>query len=258
MQTLTGEGALIRAAVVDDEPFSRKRIRDLLLHESDITVVDEYPGGAHVADELSESRPDLIFMDVEMPQLSGFDIVGELATHGDYEPEIIFVTAFADYAVRAFDTRATDYLLKPFDRERFARALDRVRRRRYARASAAQEESAAEETLKHIDRLAVRSGKRSIVLRMQDVDYISAEGNYVRLHCGRESHLHRVTIAEFEQSVDPASFIRIHRSTIVNVDRIAALHSAFHRDLIVVLRDGKQLRLSATYRARLERAIIGV
>ena len=255
----TGEIALIRAAVVDDEPFSRKRIRDLLQQERDIAVVAEYPGGLRVAEKLRETRPDLIFMDVEMPQLNGFEIVGALAAAGaDYDPHIIFVTAFADYAVRAFDTRAADYLLKPFDRERFARALDRVRRQRAARSSNAETEGPPAATVQHIDRLAVRAGKCSIVLRLHDVDFIAAEGNYVRLHCGRESYLHRVTLAEFEQSLNPAAFIRIHRSTIVNVDRIGELHSAFHRDLIIVLRDGRQLRLSATYRARLERAIIGV
>jgi two-component system, LytTR family, response regulator len=254
----TGELALIRAAVVDDEPFSRKRIRDLLRQERDIAVVAEYPGGLQVAEKLRETRPDLIFMDVEMPQMNGFEIVGALAGGADYDPQIIFVTAYADYAVQAFDTRAADYLLKPFDRERFARALDRVRRRRAERSAGARAEAASAGTVKHIDRLAVRAGKRSIVLRLHEVDYIAAEGNYVRLHCGRDSYLHRVTLAELEQSLDAGSFIRIHRSTVVNVDRIRELHSAFHRDLIVVLRDGTQLRLSATYRARLERAIIGV
>ena len=247
--------ARFRAAIVGDESPSRQLVRELLEDAPDVEIVAEHSGGRNAVRLLSEELPNLIVIDIEMPQMTGFDVVSKLPVTADYQPVVVFTTASESSAARAFDTRAVDCLLKPFDRKRFQMALERARL--HQRGFAASSTGVAEMP-NYLKRLAVRTERRLTVLRISDVDYIAAEGNYVRLHIRKESYLHRTAISELERRLDPSQFVRIHRSTIVNVERIASIDPAFHRDLLVTLCDGTRLRMSATHRSRLETVITGV
>jgi two-component system LytT family response regulator len=241
--------APLRAAIIDDEPLSRRRVIDLLAGERDVKVVLEHAGGSDIMQALAAARPELLFIDVEMPYMNGFEIIDSVKSSLDFQPDVVFVTAFEAHAVRAFEARAIDYLLKPFERARFAGVLDHVRRRRLDRNGSHSG---------YVRRLAIRNGQRLKVVQVRDIDYVVAQGNYVRLHLGKDSLHFRTTLSELEMRLDPEQFIRIHRSTIVNVDRIASLESTFHRDLLVSLHDGTVLRLSAAHREQLEQTIAGV
>ncbi|HJW93747.1 MAG TPA: LytTR family DNA-binding domain-containing protein [Thermoanaerobaculia bacterium] len=246
---LTGSNAQIRAIIVDDEPLSRSRIRRLLEHENDIDVIGEYANPARARQAIAQLNPDLLFLDVEMPRATGFELLSSLRSVN--APATIFVTAHAQYAKEAFDSEAVDYLLKPFDDERFRRSLDRVRRQ--LRPLAVADRRPFDRFLR---RLAVKSGGAVSFLRIDELDWLETAGNYVRLHAGKESHLHREALSAFELRLDPERFVRIHRSTVVNIDRIARLSPAFARAWIVELRDGTRLTLAAPYRDRLQ-ALVG-
>jgi two-component system LytT family response regulator len=235
----------MRTTILDDDPLARLRLREFLAREPDIELVGEYGSGAAFLRELAAVRPELVFIDVEMPALSGFDVLETMRATAAIRPYVVFVTAFESYAVRAFDTEATDYLLKPFDLARFTRMLNRVRRQLGARDP-------------KVTRVAVRSGARIQFVRLDQVDWIEAAANYVRLHIGAVSHLFRGSMVALERRLDPSRFVRIHRSTIVNVDRITELQPSFAREHIVVLRDGTRLRLSPTYRERLGALVDGL
>jgi two-component system LytT family response regulator len=235
--------AMIRAAIVDDEPLGRSRIRELLDGEGDIDVVAECGDARTATAVLPLKRPDLLFLDVQMPRGSAFSILERLG--GGHPPATIFVTAHHEYAVRAFDFNAVDYLLKPFDRARFRESLAKARRR-IGRGEAEEQQT----------RFAVRCSDRIYIVRIDEVDWIESAGNYVRLHVGSRAHLFRDSLMHFEQRLDLRRFVRIHRSTIVNVDRIAQLEPAFRREHVITLRDGTRLTLSAPYRKRLQ-AIVG-
>lgn len=235
---------MIRAAIVDDEPLGRSRIRELLEHEGDIDVVAECGDARSATALIPVKRPDLLFLDVQMPRGSAFSILERLA--GGHPPATIFVTAHHEYAARAFDFNAVDYLLKPFDRARFRASLDKARRL-IGRGEPGEEQQS---------RFAVRTADRIYIVRIDEVDWIESAGNYVRLHAGSRTHLFRDSLMHFEQRLDLRRFVRIHRSTIVNVDRIAQLEPAFRREHIITLRDGTRLTLSAPYRKRLQ-AIVG-
>jgi two-component system, LytTR family, response regulator len=240
----------LRTAIVDDEPLARERLRQLLAAEHDVEVAGEYGNGPAFLAELARTRPDLVFLDIEMPMLSGLDVVESMRAVTGSVPAIVFVTAHETYAARAFDVDAADYVLKPFDRVRVTRALHRIRRR-----VAEPKEPLPQRELR---RLAVKNRGRIELLRLDQVDWIEAAANYVRLHVGRASHLYRGSMMTLEQRLDRSRFVRIHRSTIVNVDRIAELHPTFEREQIVLLQDGTRLRMSATYRNRLEALVDGL
>jgi two-component system LytT family response regulator len=246
----------MRTAILDDEPLARERLRDFLKRETDVELVGEYRNGTAFLRELTTARPDLVFMDVEMPALSGFDVIERMRSTSAIRPYVVFVTAFESYAVRAFDAEATDYLLKPFDAQRFARMLNRVRSQ-IAKSSTPVESTAAASDPK-LTRVAVKNAGRIQFVRLDQVDWIEAAANYVRLHIGQGSHLFRGSMAALEQRLDPARFVRIHRSTIVNVDRITEMHPSFARAHIIVLQNGTRLRLSPNYRDRLEALVEGL
>ncbi len=249
----------IRALIVDDEPLARERIRELLAREAGVTVVGEARNGAEAARLVEERAPDLVFLDVQMPEVDGFGFLERLAP--DRIPAIVFVTAYDHYALRAFEVHALDYLLKPFDRERFQAALNHVReviagqgtRAASARIAAMLAELAPGRA--YADRVVVRTGGRTILVRTDEVDWIEAAANYLKLHRGRETFLVRETMNSIEERLDPARFVRIHRSTIVNLDRVAHFESWFHGDYVVKLLDGTSLTLSRTHRERVEQRL---
>jgi two-component system LytT family response regulator len=246
----------IRTLIVDDEPLARHRLRALLEVDPEITVVGESADGEQAVADLQKLRPDLAFLDVQMPVLDGFGVLEALA--GEPLPVVIFVTAYDRYAVKAFEVHALDYLLKPFDKERFAAALQRAKDH-VRRAEALTLEERLRKLLQAVpqrpdspDRLVVKSGGRVYFVRVADIDWIEAAGNYVRLHVGKEDHLLRQTLGALESKLDPSRFVRIHRSTIVNVERIRELQPAFHGDYVIILHDGTELALSRSCRDKLE------
>jgi two-component system LytT family response regulator len=246
----------LRALVVDDEAPARRRLRRLLVAEPDIVVSGECGDGASAVTVIGRDRPDLVFLDVQMPERDGFEVVAEIPSAD--RPSVVFVTAHDRYALRAFDVHAVDYLLKPFTRERFRIALDRVRDRIARRAPDAAVESLVRtlrERQKYRNRVTVKSAGRTCVIDLASVDWIQAADNYVRLHVQSREYLLRETLASLEAELDPARFVRIHRSSIVPIDRVATLMPASHGDAEVVLRDGTRLTASRTWRDRLRRLL---
>jgi two-component system LytT family response regulator len=243
----------LRVLIVDDEAVARRRIRRLLAGEPDVTIVGECADGASAVRAIAAGRPDLAFLDVQMPELDGFEVVQALAAED--LPALVFVTAFDRYALRAFDVHAIDYLLKPFSGERFrtalARARERVERRESGHIAALVDDLRA--APRYPSRVAVRVTDRVVVVEWRDVDWIAGADNYVNLHVGSKEYLLRDTLASVEQQLDPERFARIHRSAIVQLDRIAQLRAASHGDAALVLRSGATLTLSRTWRAKVER-----
>ncbi|HEV2129508.1 MAG TPA: LytTR family DNA-binding domain-containing protein [Longimicrobiaceae bacterium] len=245
----------VRTLIVDDEPLARERIRSLLEEESDIEVVQECGDGKEAAEAILRERPDLVFLDVQMPEMTGFEVIE--AVGPEQMPTVIFVTAYDEFALRAFEVHALDYILKPFDQERFERALQKARGTIHRQKNGDISErlrSLLEELRprpRHLDRLVVRSGARITFLRTDEVEWIDAEGNYVRLHVGKKSYLLRETMSGIEAKLDPERFIRIHRSTIVNIECIKSLETLFQGEYVVHLEDGTKLTSSRGYRDRL-------
>jgi two-component system, LytTR family, response regulator len=247
----------LRALIVDDETVARRRIRRLLAAEADVIVAGECCDGAAAADAITKQRPDLVFLDVQMPELDGFGVLRTIDAAP--LPAIIFVTAFDAYALRAFDVHAIDYLLKPFTRERFGLALGRARERiSRGDAGLAALAAALRRPTRYLSRVSVRTTGRIILVDLTTVDWIEAADNYVRLHAGRREYLLRETLAALEKQLDPERFARIHRSAIVQLDRINELHPASHGDMDVVLSNGKVLTLSRTWRSHVQRIVGGV
>jgi two-component system LytT family response regulator len=245
----------IRTLIVDDEPLGRERIRTLLAGDAEIEIIGECPDGRQAVAAIERLKPDLLFLDVQMPEMDGFAVLDAIA--GRHMPAIIFVTAYDRYAVQAFEVHALDYLLKSFDRERFgnavARAKDEIRRLREGhlneRLAGLLED--LESRKKRAARLVIKSAGRIFFLPVEEIDWVEAADNYVRIHAGREAHLVRETLQSLERRLDPAKFLRIHRSTIVNLERIRELQPMFHGDYVVRLRDGIELTLSRNYREKL-------
>ena len=247
--------AMIRALIVDDEPLARARIRRFLASEKDVEIVGESGDGNAAVDAVQRLKPDLMFLDIQMPETAGFQVIEQLA--GDHLPVVIFVTAYNQYAIQAFDVHAIDYLLKPYTRERFGRALERARKQlsNASRSEFDQRlmsllEHAAGGEQRHLQRLMIKSSGRIYFIKADEVDWIGAEGNYVNLHVGRETHLLRETMSHLATKLDPDKFVRIHRSTIVNVDRVKELQPLFSGDYVAILHDGTQLNLSRAYREK--------
>lgn len=245
---------MIRTLIVDDEPLARRKIREFLKEDREIEVVGECGTGPQAVSAVRNSTPDLLFLDVQMPGMDGFAVLEELRE--ERLPFVIFVTAYDKYAVKAFEVRALDYLLKPFHRERFARATERAKAqlRRPQNDLTMQIRDLIQELrpqARYLERVIVKTAGTVFFLKTDEIDWISAEENYVRLHCGKASHLLREKISSLEAQLDPAKFRRIHRSTIVNIDRVQKLHPHSHGDCQVVLQDGTELILSRAYRDRL-------
>ena len=244
----------IRTLIVDDEPLARRRIRRMLARHPEVDVIGECANGREAIAAIREQQPALVFLDVQMPEVDGFAVLKQISPES--LPLVIFVTAYDQYALRAVDVYALDYLLKPFDRRRFDQALQRAKSRSLnersdvsQRALALLEELRAQQS--HLERMVIKAGGRAFFLKTEEIDWVEAEGKYVRLHVGKESYLVREAISQIEAQLDPKRFMRIHRSTIVNLDRVRELQPWFHNDYRVILRDGTELMLSRSCRKRL-------
>jgi two-component system LytT family response regulator len=246
----------LRTLIADDEVLARERLRNLLEAEPDIEIVGEFGNGRDAVVAIEELQPDLVFLDVQMPVLDGLDVVSTIGA--DHMPAVIFVTAYDRYALRAFEVHALDYLLKPFDRERFQKALSRAREHLLRdRSPGLSDQLVAllqdlQGARKPLDRLVIKSSGRVYFVKTEDIDWIEAAGNYARVHVGAESHLLRETMSALEAKLDSNRFVRIHRSTIVNLERIQELQPWFHGDYVVILQDGRQLTLSRGYRQKMQ------
>jgi len=251
---------MIRAMIVDDEPLARERIRSLLDDAGDVDVIAECANGREAIEALEESPPDLLFLDIQMPEINGFDVLQEIGV--GHVPVVIFVTAYDQFAVRAFEAHALDYLLKPFDDERFEATLQRARERIRQqqggdldrRLRALLQEARGDRG--YLQRLVVPTGQRSVFVRTEQIDWIEAERNYVRLHVGGRAYLLRENLSRIESALDPTMFCRIHRSTVVNIDRIQAVETVVRGEYLVVLHDGTKLTSGRGYRRNLH-ALMG-
>lgn len=243
----------IRTVIIDDERLARQRIRRMLSETSDFAVVAEFENPEEGLAYLESNPVELLFLDVQMPALDGFALLEALSP--DRTPLVIFVTAYDEYALRAFEVHAFDYLLKPFDQNRFDRTIDR------ARKQLSSEERSSEKLLHLLNefrqrnqepaRFAIKTPGRLFFVRQEDIDWMEAADNYVNLHVGHDTHLIRETMNALEQRLDSHRFLRIHRSTIVNADRIKELRPWFHGEYVVLLKDGTELTLSRTYREKI-------
>jgi two-component system LytT family response regulator len=249
----------IRTLIVDDEPLARERMRSLLQKEPDVKIVAECRDGQEAVSAIRRESPDLVFLDVQIPEPDGFAVLE--AVGAERAPVVVFVTAYDQYALQAFEVHAVDYLLKPFDEERFQKALGRARSAVLSRNGEGVDERLLSllRDLKappgYLERLVVKSAGRLFFLRTEEIDWIESAGNYVSLHAGGETHLLRETMTALEGRLNPARFVRIHRTAIVNLDRIKELQPLFHGEYQVVLRDGTELTLSRGYRERLQEII---
>jgi len=248
----------IRTLVADDEPVARRGIRLLLERDPGVEIVGEASGGVEAAELILRLRPDLAFLDVQMVGCDGFETLKRVGSSA--APVVVFVTAYDEYALRAFDVNAVDYLLKPYDDARFASALDRAKSLVLRKRSSGVDERLTR-LLEHLegegrDRILVKSSGEIIFLKTSEVDWIEAEGDYVKFHVPGRTHLMRATMASLEAQLDPSRFIRIHRSTIVNVNCLRKLSPSFEGEYAVVLHDGTKLRLSRGYHDRIK-ALLG-
>jgi two-component system LytT family response regulator len=252
----------IRTLIVDDEPLARSMLRSFLAEDAEIEVIGECGDGYTAIEMIESAAPDLVFLDIQMPDLDGFGVLRALAPEA--VPIIAFVTAYDQFALKAFDVHAIDYLLKPFDRERFERTLARAKQQialekreevNGALLRILSEQSARPQPVK---RILVKSGDKAIFVRPDEISWIEAQGNYVALHAGAKSFLLRQTINTLERQLDPAEFQRIQRSAIVNLDAIREMHPAGRGEYEIVLKDGVTLKLSHTYRESFLRFASGV
>jgi two-component system LytT family response regulator len=232
--------AKIRTLIVDDEPLARSNLVVLLGGDPEIEIVGQCSSGKEALDEIRRSKPDLIFLDVQMPECDGFDVLEQLGA--DQPGTIVFVTAYDQYALRAFEAGALDYLLKPFDNARFERTLNRAK----------QNLQRERESVQPIERIIVKSAGQVLFIKHSEVDWIEAADYYSCLHVGAKAHLLRRSMAELESELDPSTFCRIHRSAIVNLDRVRALKTGPEGEYEVLLENGERLRLSRRYRVHLQ------
>jgi two-component system LytT family response regulator len=249
----------IRTIISDDEPLAREKLRILLASEAGVRIVAECRDGRQTIDALRTYKPDLLLLDIQMPGADGFQVLSTIPA--DDMPLVVFTTAYDQYAIRAFETHAVDYLLKPFDHERLHKAIERTR-------SELLKTNDREMTQRILDllassrvesrvakRLVIKAAGRVVFLDVEEIDWVEAAANYVKLHVGRESHLLRESIGRISERLDPDRFVRVHRSTIVNVRRIKELQPCNSGEYIVVLKDGKELSCSRGYRTELHHLI---
>jgi two-component system LytT family response regulator len=226
---------MTRVLIVDDEALARERIRTLLASERDVTIVGECSGGREAVAAIVQHRPDLVFLDIQMPDLDGFQVLEAVAM--DWLPAVVFVTAYDEYAIHAFDVNAMDYILKPIEPARFRKALGRAVKRG------------------PLDRLVIRAGGKVLFVKPGDIDWIEADGKLAQVHVGRETHAVRIPLKRLEERLEAHGFVRVHRSAIVNVDRIRELEPWFHGEYVVILKDGTKLTSSAAHSQALHRIV---
>jgi two-component system LytT family response regulator len=245
-----------RVLIADDEPLARDRLRMLLGREDWVEIAGECENGVDAIAAIQKIKPDLVFLDVQMPGATGFEVIQSVGA--GQMPAVVFVTAYDRYALRAFDVHALDYLLKPFDRERFRQALGRARQH-LERKDPGELERRLLQLVQDLrsspqrpERFVIKSGGRVFFVRAEEIDWIEAAGNYVKLHVGAEAHLLRETMNALEAQLDPDVFFRIHRSHIVNIERVKELQPWFNGEYVVFLRSGARLTLSRGYREKLQ------
>jgi two-component system LytT family response regulator len=248
--------AKIRALIADDEPLAREWIRNGLTSDPEVEVIGECSDGLEAVAAIEEHQPDMILLDIEMPGLNGFGILERAKT--ERSPAVIFITAYDQYALKAFDARAVDYLMKPFSRERLTEALARAKSH-VERSSSQELRTALVSLVREVQRdrsypewLLLKEDGRSFFVHVPDIDWIESSRNNVLLHVGKQKHVCHETTSGIEAKLDPRRFLRIHRSAIVNIERIQELHPWFNGDYTVLLRDGTRLTMSSTYRERLK------
>jgi two-component system, LytTR family, response regulator len=246
----------VRVLVADDEPLARERLRTLLAPEEWVEVVAECPTGTDTIDAIDRLHPDLVFLDVQMPGATGFEVIE--AVGASRMPLVVFVTAFDHYALKAVDVHALDYLLKPFDRQRFREALGRAREHLERHSNGDLERRLLElvqdlkPSAQKSERFVIKSGGRVFFVRADEIDWIEAAGNYVKLHVGSDAYLFRETMNAIEARLDSDAFFRIHRSHIVNIERVKELQPWFNGEYVVFLKNGTRLTLSRSYRDKLQ------
>jgi two-component system LytT family response regulator len=242
--------------IVDDEPLAREGLRMLLARDPDVSAIHEARDGREAVSVIRDMRPDLVFLDVQMPEMDGFSVVGEVGV--EQMPSVVFVTAHDRYAIQAFEINAIDYLLKPVTEERFAQSLERAKTRLAVKPAddANRQILSLLETIamprRYVNRLAIRSAGKTVFVDVQDVDWMEAAENYVQLHIGRTSHLLHVTLSGLEKSLNPEVFLRIHRSIIVNVTRIKELQPGINGEYVITLHNGVRLQSGRMYHHRLK------
>ena len=250
-----------RTLIADDEPLARERLRQLLSEQPEIELIGECADGRQAVEAIHKNSPDLIFLDIQMPELNGFEVLEAISA--EPMPVIVFVTAHDQFALKAFEVHAVDYLLKPFDRDRFGSALRRALQQVRSREDPARVEAQAavlsemQSPAKPLDRLAVKSGGRIRILRIVDIAWIEAAHNYVEIHEEKQSHLLRGTISAIEQKLPADKFVRISRSVIVNVEKVKELEPHFYGEYTITLQNGKRLTLSRRYRNKLPQLGVG-
>jgi two-component system LytT family response regulator len=245
--------------VADDEAPARQRIIDLLRSDSQVAAIIEASDGLAAVEIIQNQRPDLVFLDVQMPELNGLEVIAEVGA--DRMPPTVFVTAYDEHAIRAFEANALDYLLKPFSDERFEVTMARVRIRMDERSvrefgrRILRMVSATPAVDLPLDRLVVKSGGSTRFVRVADIDWIEAAGIYANLHIGGKELLYRAALNELAERLDPVRFVRVHRSAIVNIESIMRLEPISHGEFEVILKDGSRPRISRTYRSQLEKRL---
>jgi two-component system, LytTR family, response regulator len=253
----------VRALIVDDEAHARARMRQMLAKEIDVVVTGECSSGRQALEHLKREHPDLVFLDIQMPAMSGLEVCQTLAESRQPMPLVIFVTAFDQFAINAFEVHAIDYLLKPFDRERLQKALQHARSQLLQRSKDQVSANLAallqefRPSARKADRIVFKENGRLLFVRTENIDWIEADGNYVRVHAGHEKHYFRETLTGLEAQFPPNKFIRISRSTLVNVDRIKEMQPLFYGDYTVLLQDGSRLNMTRAYRDRLQELLGG-
>jgi two-component system, LytTR family, response regulator len=228
----------IRTAVVDDEPLARSNLKVLLARDPEVELVSECGSGAEALKEIRKKHPDLVFLDVQMPEVDGFDVLEQLGA--DMPPALVFVTAYDQYALQAFEAGALDYLLKPFNNERFARALKRAKER------------IAQGRPTSIERIAIKNAGEVFFLKLAEIDWIEAEDYYVGLHVGTKKHLLRRSMVDVEKEFSSSAFCRVHRSAIINLDRVRKLENGPDGGAEVVLTTGARVAVSRRFKRELE------
>jgi two-component system LytT family response regulator len=250
--------SVLKIVIVDDEPLARDRVRDLLKFHRDVKIVGEARNGQEAIQTITLLQPDIVFLDVQMPDMDGFEVLKSLDSNSI--PLVIFVTAFDEYALRAFEFHALDYLMKPFDRERFTKAINHAK----LQAALSKDRDTSHiirllEDIKpragYLERFVIKAGETVHFVRASEVDSIEAEGNYVRLKVGNAAHLLRDTLNNIESQIDPQIFVRIHRSTIVNMNRVRELQTWARGEYRVILHSGASHTLSRGYREHFESVI---
>ena len=248
--------APIRTLIVDDEPLARTHLRSLLAPDEDIEILGECGSGSEAVEAIRRDEPDLVLLDIQIPELDGFEVIRQIGPES--MPFVLFVTAYDEHALRAFEAQALDYLMKPVNRERLRGAVQRAKEliRGVRGAEMAEPLTRLLETLQPraapLDRLALRLDGRILFLRIEQIDWIEAADDYVRLHVGKQTLEHRDTLTRLEQRLPADRFLRIHRSTIVNVDRIREMQPWFQGDYVLIMQDGTRLTTGRSYRDRLK------